>query len=44
MVGTVKVENGNIEFELHGVDEFLSIKRNITVPNRLPREREYPLR
>ena len=32
MVGTVKVENDNIEFELHGVDEFLSIKRNITVP------------
>jgi hypothetical protein len=32
MVGAVKVENGNIEFELHGVDEFLSIKRSITVP------------
>jgi len=32
MAGTVKVENGNIEFELHGVDEFLSIKRSITVP------------
>jgi hypothetical protein len=32
MVGTVKVETGNIEFELHGVDEFLSIKRSITVP------------
>jgi hypothetical protein len=32
VVGTIKVENGNIEFELHGVDEFLSIKRSITVP------------
>jgi hypothetical protein len=32
MVGTVKIENGNLEFELHGVDEFLSIKRSISIP------------
>jgi hypothetical protein len=32
MVGTVKIENGNLVFELHGVDEFLSIKRSISVP------------
>ena len=32
MVGTIKIENGNLEFELHGVDEFLSIKRSITIP------------
>jgi hypothetical protein len=32
MVGTIKIVDGNIEFELHGVDEFLSIKRSITIP------------
>jgi hypothetical protein len=32
MVGTIKIENGNLEFELHGVDEFLSIKRSISIP------------
>ena len=32
MVGTIKIANGKLEFELHGVDEFLSIKRSITVP------------
>jgi hypothetical protein len=32
MVGTVTIEGGNLVFELHGVDEFLSIKRSISVP------------
>ena len=32
MGGTVKIEDGNLVFELHGVDEFLSIKRSISVP------------
>ena len=32
MVGTVKIEDGNLVFELHGVDEFLSIKRSVSVP------------
>jgi hypothetical protein len=32
VVGTIKIVDGNIEFELHGVDEFLSIKRTITIP------------
>ena len=32
MVGTIKIERGSLEFELHGVDEFLSIKRSITMP------------
>ena len=32
MVGTVKIEDGNLVFELHGVDEFLSIKRSVTIP------------
>ncbi len=32
MVGTVKLEDGDLVFELHGVDEFLSIKRSISVP------------
>jgi hypothetical protein len=30
--GTIKIENGNLEFEIHGIDEFLSIKRTITIP------------
>jgi hypothetical protein len=32
MVGSIKIESGSIEFELHGIDEFLSIKRSITIP------------
>jgi hypothetical protein len=32
LVGTVKTEDGNLVFELHGVDEFLSIKRSVTIP------------
>ena len=32
MVGTVKIEDGNLVFELHGVDEFLSIKRSVSIP------------
>lgn len=32
MGGTIKIENGNLEFEIHGIDEFLSIKRTITIP------------
>jgi hypothetical protein len=32
MVGTVKIEGDDLVFELHGVDEFLSIKRSISVP------------
>jgi hypothetical protein len=32
MVGTVTIEDGNLVFELHGVDEFLSIKRSISIP------------
>ena len=32
LVGTVTIEDGNLVFELHGVDEFLSIKRSISVP------------
>ena len=32
MVGTVKIEDENLVFELHGVDEFLSINRSISVP------------
>jgi hypothetical protein len=32
MVGTVKIEDGNLIFELHGIDEILSIKRSISVP------------
>ena len=32
VTGTVKIENGNVVFEIHGVDEILSIKRSISVP------------
>jgi hypothetical protein len=32
MVGTVKIEDTNLIFELHGIDEFLSIKRSISIP------------
>ena len=32
LVGTVKIEDGNLVFELHGVDEFLSIKRSVSIP------------
>jgi hypothetical protein len=32
LVGTVTIEDDNLVFELHGVDEFLSIKRSISVP------------
>ena len=32
MSGTIKIEGENIVFELHGLDEFLAIKRSITVP------------
>ena len=32
MVGTVLIEDGNLVFELHGVDEFLSIKRSVSIP------------
>jgi hypothetical protein len=32
LAGTVTIEDGNLVFELHGVDEFLSIKRSISVP------------
>jgi hypothetical protein len=32
MAGTVRIEDGNLVFELHGIDEILSIKRIITVP------------
>lgn len=32
MVGTIKIEDGNLIFELHGVDEILSIKRSISIP------------
>ena len=31
MGGTIKIKDGNLEFELHGIDEFLSIKRSITI-------------
>ena len=32
LAGTVTIEDGNLVFELHGVDEFLSIKRSISIP------------
>ena len=32
MAGTVSVDDGNLVFELHGIDEFLSIKRSISIP------------
>jgi hypothetical protein len=32
LVGTVTIEDGDLVFELHGVDEFLSIKRSISIP------------
>jgi hypothetical protein len=32
LVGTVTIKDGTLVFELHGVDEFLSIKRSISVP------------
>jgi hypothetical protein len=32
LVGTVTIEDDNLVFELHGVDEFLSIKRSISIP------------
>lgn len=32
MVGTVKIENSDLVFELHGIDIILSIKRQIRVP------------
>jgi hypothetical protein len=32
MAGTVRIENSDLVFELHGVDEFLSIKRSIKIP------------
>jgi len=32
MVGTVKIEGDNLVFELHGVDEIISIKRSISIP------------
>jgi hypothetical protein len=32
MVGTVKIEDGNLVFELHGIDEILSIKRSVSIP------------
>jgi hypothetical protein len=32
LVGTVKIEDGNLVFKLHGVDEFLSIKRSVSIP------------
>jgi hypothetical protein len=31
VTGIVRVEDGNLVFELHGIDEILSIKRSITV-------------
>jgi hypothetical protein len=31
MTGTVKVEDENLVFELHGIDEILSIKRSLSV-------------
>ena len=32
MAGNIKIEDDNLVFELHGVDEILSIKRSISVP------------
>jgi hypothetical protein len=32
MAGTIKIVRGNLIFELHGVDEFLSIKRSVSIP------------
>jgi hypothetical protein len=32
MAGTVRIEEGKVIFELHGIDEILSIKRTIKVP------------
>jgi hypothetical protein len=32
MSGEVKIENGNLVFEIHGIDEILSIKRSISIP------------
>jgi hypothetical protein len=32
MAGTVSIEGGSLVFELHGIDEILSIKRTIKVP------------
>lgn len=31
VTGTVRVEDGKLVFELHGIDEILSIKRSISV-------------
>jgi hypothetical protein len=31
VTGTVRVEDGKLVFELHGIDEILSIKRNVSV-------------
>jgi hypothetical protein len=32
MPGEVKIEGDNLVFEIHGVDEILSLKRSISVP------------
>ncbi len=32
MSGTIRIEGDNLVFELHGMDEFLAVKRSITVP------------
>jgi hypothetical protein len=32
MGGNVKIEDGNLVFELHGIDEILSIKRSVSIP------------
>ena len=32
MTGTIRIEGEDLIFELHGIDEFLAVKRSITVP------------
>jgi hypothetical protein len=32
VTGDIKIENDNLVFEFHGIDEILSIKRSLTVP------------
>jgi hypothetical protein len=32
MAGRIRIENSDLVFELHGVDEFLSIKRSLSIP------------
>ncbi|MFW9875423.1 MAG: hypothetical protein ACFFG0_20140 [Candidatus Thorarchaeota archaeon] len=32
MVGTIRIDNSDLVFELHGIDTILSIKRKIRIP------------